>query len=233
MQSIRDSFKSNTEYNYSYVSKAGNDKLLLNYGFYLDNNVDSTFTLKIVIYKEYLSKEKISLFEKYKLLPMSLESFLKSNSFNNAVVTFSLNKSDINDVLKFFRIYIISNNSFNEQLINERISNNQYISYDNELLSLYFLKSSIYSNMNSNKLNYNGVLQSLELTRNYYKENKDSILSNKKLIYTYRLRRKIMEVVRENFYIMYKNNIIANQNLNTLLSDQLSKLRDYYVEKSI
>ncbi len=43
------------------------------------------------------------------------------------------------------------------------------------------------------------------------------------------MRRKIMEVSRENFEIMTKNKIYCNREIKTLLKDQITKLKRYYL----
>ena len=69
------------------------------------------------------------------------------------------------------------------------------------------------------------MLNSIQVTKNYYMANREDIIHNQFLRYKYRMRRKIMYVANENRRIFYQNQKMAEDEMSRLLKDQFSKLR--------
>ena len=65
----------------------------------------------------------------------------------------------------------------------------------------------------------------------YYKKNRDEIIKNDILKYKHKLRRKIMNVGKENLIIINRHEEMIFENMNKLLSDQFKKIKNFYVQK--
>lgn len=222
-------FVKNEEYAYSYMPHASNEKLLFSYGFYLNNNINSKTTFKIPMWKPFLNREKNDIIVKYKLLDYPIDNFFNTGH-SHILIQHSLNKFALNErLLTLMKLYTEPIESYNPKKFETRIKNKQWQSYQSEISSLIALKSIIDKNSKESKLTYKIILQSLVLTRNYFKKNRESIISKPLMRFKYRLRRRIMEVIRESKEIFETNRIMAMKSMKTLLADQLGKLKTYYL----
>lgn len=226
--SINFTFKKGEEYAYSYIKNASNEKLLLSYGFYLPNNVFSATTYKFPLYKPYINDEKNRLIVKLNLLSYRLEGFLSNSNYNQIIVQNEIYNDRINDnILNILRIYHEPNDIFNEKMVEERVKHRLWLSYYNELFSLFAFKTILNHTKDSSLLDYYTILQSIEITKRYFLDlslkGKDKIIDFK-----YRLRRNILQVMRESVGVQYKNNLYVMKKMRRLVSDNISKLKGYY-----
>lgn len=223
------SYKTGDNYAYSYIPQASNEKLLLSYGFYLDKNISSKAAVPIHFFKPFINREKYPLIQKLQLLEFSLDPFFNSNQ-NAMSLNMYLSPYKANDkILNLIRIYNIHQNDYNAQLVEERTLKGLWLSYENELTSHLILKKGINDALAKSPLTYDDIIQSLEITRNYFKKNREQVTSNPIMQFRYRLRRRIMEVQRENKNILHKNIIYTNEGINNVVTDNIWKLRDYYL----
>jgi hypothetical protein len=224
-------YKSNEEYAYTYITKAPNHKLIFNYGFYLDNNPFSYFDLAIVLTKQNFQAEKYKACRELRCLEdTDLKSFYKSDLEEiNLNVKVYPNKIN-NEMLNFIRLYIYDNEKFSKDMnvIIYRLHWKELISYENELKSLTTLRDIILKHINNMKISYIDTIIAINETRKYFKDNRDIIVKNDRLRYTYRLRRKLMMLGLENYAILYNNLLMINNKLRSLMSDQFQKIRDHY-----
>ncbi len=167
-----------------------------------------------------------------KLLEQSFEGFFNSNhqslSLLQLIDKYSLNEK----VLNLFRIYFYKNNLFNPSLIERRLANGQILNFENELLSLIYFRGTIQkSHFEEAKLTLPDIIQSLASTKSHYIKNKSLIENDSNLNRKYATRSKLMEVIRESVTILLSNIIYADEKIQDLVSDQMVKLRDFYVEE--
>lgn len=220
------------EYSYTYVTRPSNEKLLFSYGFYIENNDFSTTMLRSTLNKPQINREKHNLIVKLKLLDQAFDGFFNSNHQSLALLQL-IDKHSINEkVLNVFRIYFYKNNMFNPSLIERRLASGQLLNFENELLSLIYFRGVIEkSHLGEAKLTLPDIIQSLEITNKYYQNNKNIIEHDYSLNRKYLIRSKLMEVIRESVGILQKNIIYADEKLQDLLSDQMVKLKSYYVDE--
>jgi len=74
------------------------------------------------------------------------------------------------------------------------------------------------------------VLYSLHNTRKYYKDNREMIINNPYMRYKYRMRRRILNVGKENSQIAIKHSEMLLGKIKETLSDQFHKIKNFYVE---
>lgn len=72
------------------------------------------------------------------------------------------------------------------------------------------------------------MIKSLVRTRNYFKENRSTIVNNPFMRFKYRLRRRILVVAKQNRNILFLNANFAMNNMEEVLKDQFIKLRNHY-----
>ena len=199
---VHKAFKKGEEYGYNYVPRPGNNKLLLSYGFYIDDNIFSDTFINITIVKSIFSLEKYKLAVELKLISNSYEMFYKSNQ-DSIKIPFTLQKLKLSSkLINFIKIYILDERDLRRY--KNHIARDKWISYDNQITVLSII-SNLFTNLTTKGVfTYRMLLSSLVITRNYYKKNRKSIIKNKPLRYKYRMRRKIMEVPRENYETMTK-----------------------------
>lgn len=224
---VHKTFKKGEEYGYNYVPRPGNNKLLLSYGFYIDDNIFSDTFINITVVKSLFSFEKYKLAVELKLIYNSYEMFY-SSKLESIKIPFTLDKFKLSTkLINFIKIYILEENDFRRY--RNHIAGNKWISYENQITVLSVI-SNLFTNLTSKGIfTYRMILSSLVITRNYFKTNRESIVNNKPLRYKYRMRRKIMEVARENFETMTKNKLFCNREYRQLQSDQLRKLKKFYL----
>ena len=220
-------FKKGEEYGYNYVDNAGNNKLLQSYGFYINDNIYSDTYINIKTVKASFSLEKYKLAVELKLIENSYEVFYKSTQ-DSILIPFTLDKNKLSAKLSnYIKIYLSDDNDL--QKYKKMLAENKWISYDNQLISLGVINNLLTQLTAKGTFSYRMILSSLVITRNYFKKNRESIVNNKPLRYKYRMRRKIMEVSRENFETMTKNKIFCIKEFRQLQNDQLRKLKRFYL----
>jgi hypothetical protein len=150
---IEGTYKAGDEYDYNYSPEPGNDKLLLNYGFYLNNNPFSKLHIALTMHKEKMSYDKYIYLNKNRLINEDLTMFYSSDKYNYTNIHIELSNNQMNPVAKnMIKVLITSNEDFENRLdiINERLFKKQVISYENEMMTnaLYreFMKFSLLKN---------------------------------------------------------------------------------------
>eukprot|EP00340_Litonotus_pictus_P002458 CAMPEP_0170519726 /NCGR_PEP_ID=MMETSP0209-20121228/5034_1 /TAXON_ID=665100 ORGANISM="Litonotus pictus, Strain P1" /NCGR_SAMPLE_ID=MMETSP0209 /ASSEMBLY_ACC=CAM_ASM_000301 /LENGTH=505 /DNA_ID=CAMNT_0010805679 /DNA_START=137 /DNA_END=1654 /DNA_ORIENTATION=- len=230
---LSNKFRAEEEYSYSYVPKPVNEKLLFNYGFYLDETIFSATLGRVTLMKPLITREKHNLMVKNKYIEKPFDGFFSSN--HPSIVLLQPLRSDIfnKEIINVLRIYYVRNDRFKSEAVDRRLSRNQWLSYENEMLSLGGFKHFInWLHLDSAKLTLPDIVQSLVITRNFYKTNRESIQKDLKQLTKYRMRRKIMEVIRESVTTMHKNLVFADEKIQDVLSDQIVKLRNYHLEEA-
>lgn len=132
------------------------------------------------------------------------------------------------NLLNTCRLYVIPANIIDFEFIHKRLSRGQWISYDNEIQASVLLRFTVNAALTRAKLSYKDILYSLTETRHYYKSNKEEIDKKPMMRFKYRLRRRIMEVLRENRNTHYKNLNFAHDKIEEVLADQFVKMKQYY-----
>ena len=74
------------------------------------------------------------------------------------------------------------------------------------------------------------LLYTLHNTRKFFKENREMIINDPFLRYKYRMRRRILNVGKENSQIAMKNNEMALGKIREIVSDQFHKIKNFYAE---
>jgi len=132
---VRPSYNKGEEYSYSYVPKASNHKLLLNYGFYLNTNYQNNANLYFPINKSLFTKEKYQLALKLQNFEIRFDDFFVSNK-QNANLQMPVNAISINKkALITMKIYVIPLDKFYPKKVYNALKNNKWISYNNEIQS--------------------------------------------------------------------------------------------------
>jgi hypothetical protein len=72
------------------------------------------------------------------------------------------------------------------------------------------------------------IIYSLHITRKYFKSIKDKIDDFTR--YKYRLRRKILNLGKDNALISIKHISFGNHKIKDILADQFIKIKNYYIE---
>lgn len=140
-----------------------------------------------------------------------------------------LEKSAFNEnLLNILRVYNTRNELFQTEKMKERISKNQPVSYENEMLSLtsyrYFIDKFHIQNA---KLKLPDIIQTLTITEKYYEETKEKLNSIE--IENYSIRNKIFNVIRESIVIQHNHIIMSDNKIQDHLSDQIGKLKNFYL----
>jgi hypothetical protein len=107
------SFRETLAYTYGAVPSS-NEKLLLNYGFLLDNNNHNTETLEVIMKKKYFNEDKASVC--YTMKCTNVDFYSMYNTAGQAKMNFyynlELNKLSLN-MLSLFKLKSIPNELFN------------------------------------------------------------------------------------------------------------------------
>lgn len=202
----------------------------MSYGFYTKNNPYSNTVIKVALTKPQINTQKHSLITKMGLVD-SFEGFFNSQHSTIVLMMLSEKVHINNKLLDILRIYNTKNDLFKPDYIQKRLSKGQWLSYENEMVSLASYKYFIYNyHLKSAKLGLPDVIQSLTLTKNFLKENKANLEKDPKLMKKYQVRTKIMEVIRESVAIQHKHIIFSNEKTQDILADQISKLRLVYLK---
>ena len=229
--SLIKSFKSGQKYQYSYTSKAGNEKLLLYYGFILENNSFSNTVVKQQVFKPQMTREKLNLMKKLNVIENPYDLFFSTNQQSINLYQ-QINNNSINeDFLNQIRIYFSRNENWDENLIESRLQKEQWINYENEIISLSAYRSYIYNgNVKPAKLTLPDIIQSLEITQKWF--NDQSSNTDQNLFVLYDLRKKIMDVLRESVSVQLSNIYMADEMIKNVVSDQVKKLKDFYLNEN-
>lgn len=136
-QSFSHSFKAETEYHYSYIMEGSNEKLLFNYGFYIDGNNQSTTSFEVQIQKQWFTKEKWELCKKINCLDGNYDEFYNHDNYQTAPARIILYNDRLNSRwLNFLKLYSTQNERLNSTLYLKRIVKNKWINYPVEATSL-------------------------------------------------------------------------------------------------
>lgn len=244
--SLNKDFYKGEEFGYSYVTNASNEKLLYSYGFYVEDNNFSNTVVSIKLFKPQLTREKHNIIMHLKLVDMPFDGFFNTNH-NSMTLIQVLDKNFLSkNVLGVLRIYHLDNKNYDYSIIEKRLQSNQLLSYENEVTALTELRSNIINDhIAKAKIKLEDIIQSLLISKDYYNKITDTLvdgndednnkifkdlgLSQTEFEAKYQLRNKIFEVLRESVTILYKNIIYTNDSLQDLMSDQIVKLKDYYL----
>ena len=130
-------YKDGDEYDYSYIPKASNDKLLLIYGFYDENNPHTVVNIAISVSKSMFSYEKNLLAKEIKLYEHNMDQFYQSD-YKTANIQMVINKSGLdNNLLNLIKLIVVSDKYFeeNRNSLKKKLLKNKWISYQNEIMS--------------------------------------------------------------------------------------------------
>lgn len=145
-------FQKNEDYEYSYIPYPSNSKLLIAYGFTVDNNTLTLAEAKLPVQKDIFPKYKHDLCLKQKYIEYSFEQFYQSDLQSVNILTL-FNKLHINDrILNLIRIMLLPNKKFNEKTIKRRLSKNRWFNYPNEISSLAYYRETLLAQLKSSKL---------------------------------------------------------------------------------
>jgi hypothetical protein len=159
--SLDDEYNAGEEYDYSYSPGAGNDKLVMIYGFYLTDNPYSNSNFVMPINRLSFPKEKHIFCKEMQLYETDLEGFYPSN-YQYANIEANMNKTAIDsNILKTLKVLVYPNDKFlaDKEFIRKQLNKNRWINYTNEIMSaaLYidYIKGTIYKSKISYVYNIN------------------------------------------------------------------------------
>ena len=133
---------------------AGNEKLLLSYGFYFDYNPQSMLTFETSLFKDWFTKEKYEVCKKIGCLDGNYDGFYLDTKLKTAPVKVALFPHTINKkIIDTFRLYVEPLNKFNATLFEKRLRKGKWVHYDNEVTALGLFQFIINSGEKVSKLN--------------------------------------------------------------------------------
>jgi len=150
------SYKAGEEYDYSYIPKASNDKLLLIYGFYDENNPHTVVNIAISVSKAAMSYEKNLFAKELKLFEHNLEEFYKSN-YKTANLQMVINKFELDkNLINLMKLIVLSDEYFlnNKESIKKKLLKDKWISYQNQIMSYALYREYMIIFSNKLKLSY-------------------------------------------------------------------------------
>lgn len=219
-------FNVGDEYSYNYSPRINNEKLVFNYGFYMNNNEHQMTFVKYVFEKPKINREKHEILVKAKLIEVPFDNFFSTSHQKIGlvgVVTTVFNPNFYNQL----RIYHTEDKNLRENVT--KMFNNPWVDYDLELKALSHYKNSIIvGNINPATLTLPDISRSIFETEHYYNSQNESFknLSEK---YKFISRKNIMLLAKETTSLYLNNSIFADEKINEIVSDQLKKLKDYYL----
>lgn len=243
--------KGDIEVDYS-IQQVSNDFLLYNFGLISDKISNDSTNAVFTVQKPYMTKEKHDLIVVNNYLDSDLKSFtLLGSNIRSKNITFKIFSNLLNDrFLKFLRIYYyndsLKNTNENSKfsLLDQKLINNQWLNFENEIKALTAYKHTIIKNLiNSAKLNLKDIIQALILTKKYFTSLKSDYANSysntskeyneeefEELTFKYNLRRKVLKLCKNNIIIMYKNLELVDVQIQDVVSDQLVKLKEHYLK---
>lgn len=151
---IRSQFQPEEEYSYTYLPQASNERLLRNYGFYIDNNPLSTCGFETSFHKTLFTKEKYEICKKINCIDKNIDSIYMNRQFTHIPIDVTFFPHKINErYLNSIRIYVEPITNFNASFIFKSLKKKRWISYNNEMTSLVLYLFSVKKFDETSKLN--------------------------------------------------------------------------------
>lgn len=219
-------FYSGEEFAYNYTPRINNEKLVFQYGFYMNNNDHQMTFVKYVFEKPKINREKHEILVKAKLIEVPFDNFFSSSHQKIGLVGFLTTVFNPN-LYNQLRIYYTEDKDLRENV--NMMFNFPWVNYELELKSLVHYKNAIIvGNINPASLTLPDISKSIFETEHFYNTNQDSF-SNVENKQRFNIRKNIMLLAKETTSLYLKNSIFADDKIKELVSDQLKKMKDYYL----
>jgi hypothetical protein len=131
-------FLSRKTLSYTYGgAPSSNEKLLLNYGFVVDNNIHNTETIELILKKKYFNEDKASVC--YTMKCTNVDFYSMFNTAEQAKMNFyyklEFNKLSLN-MLSLYKLKSIPNELFNPQKLFPYFISYSSLDYKTELMAV-------------------------------------------------------------------------------------------------
>ena len=216
----------------------GNESLVKYYSRFYEGNIYDSTDINLHLSSILLTKQKNDiLIEKGIINPNNNFRISEKPKEYIEKVTLYPNKI-LNEILVLMRLYNYELNSEGkneniEKRIIDRLTSGYWYSFQNEISSLSNLRFSILNgNINKAILKLQDIIQSLELTSKYFDNSEgnfdDDLNYDLNLLYR---RKNILETIRNSVGIFHKNIFMINHKVDEVVSDQLLKLKNFYLNE--
>lgn len=202
-----------------------NENLILYNGFYSEDNYYDYTNVLFEVNKSSLTTNKKNILLQSKMIP-DLVQFLNSVS-NDKLFTFSINRKDIlnPNLLTVAKLINLNENEVDLSEATMRIFGSGKYSYDNEISSLSHIRKNVLKyHLITPKISFLAVLKSLSQTLLT-----SEIQGNKKEYAKFMRRKNILETNRLSRKMIISSLEKIDESIVSLTSDQLMKLKKYYI----
>jgi hypothetical protein len=144
------------EYDYSYSPKAGNDKLVMIYGFYINDNPYSHVKFLLPVNKVLFNKDKYQLCKDLNLFETDLSGFHDSQ-YNLANIEAMMNRTAIDEnILNTMKVIVYPPEQFvkDRQNIARNIKKGRWISYQNEIQGIALYREYVNTAISKAKMSF-------------------------------------------------------------------------------
>jgi hypothetical protein len=212
-------------------SNLSNDQILYSYGTYVENNPNSISYFNMTINKQNFTPHKNELCKTLQCFDFPLDNYFKDQKINEIEIIVPVQKDNLNQrVLTFMRLfnYPEDENKIEDHKILHRLSQGKALNYDSEIKALAKYREDIIKNtLNKSKFKIDDVLNSIQITENYYKNN-PTLQSDKSIQYKYNVRENIMKVAREDKMTLINNVEKTQKEIINILGGQFVKIKEYF-----
>lgn len=148
-------YKAGEEYEYSYLPKSPNERLLLQYGFILKNNPQSVATVTFNLQKQFFTKKKYEACKLIECFDQNFDHFYQLSHITNTNIITQVSPHKLNEkLINAFKIYVHPNDKFIPDFATKRLKNNQWISYESELGGYSYFRENLVFQLSNAKIKF-------------------------------------------------------------------------------